>query len=84
MAIETGRYYPGIIENQKITPGEILQEIGELPMLHFACISIQDHQTSALPLLWRMLGDQFRGKVVVKIGCPHYFVGYPELILTKL
>ena len=71
LPIEPGRDDFGVIDHQTVALLEVIDDVIKMLVLHLAGLFVQHHQPGGVPLLQGSLGDQFFGKVVIKITFFH-------------
>lgn len=70
---EARRNYAGVIEHKKVTLPEQIGKVEEVFIFQMARRAVEREHPCRIPLGRRLLGDQFRGKVEVKVGDAHSF-----------
>ncbi len=71
LAEETGRDDPGIVEDQEIAGTEVFDDLRKDPVVNLPALPFQNQEPGVLPPLGRVLGDQFRREVEIKVGGLH-------------
>ena len=73
LAVQPCRQHAGIVEHEKVTGPQERPQVIEMMMGYRARIPVHGHHAGGIAGLGRVLGDQFFGKVIVKIRFFHGF-----------
>ena len=62
-----GRNYLGVVQDQEVARAQVLWQVGEPPVLQPIRVPVKNQETRGIPFARRILCNEFRGKLVIKI-----------------
>lgn len=69
--IEAGGKHPGIVEHHEVAGAEQVREVVKLTVLEVSCCRGNQQQARGGTVGQRLLSDQLRGQIVMKVGDQH-------------
>jgi hypothetical protein len=66
-----GRNYLGVVQDQEVARAQVLWQVGEPPVLQPIRVPVKNQETRGIPFARRILCNEFRGKLVIKIVEAH-------------